>query len=85
MCACSNLVSWMLAGMVDYHLNLGRHFAYPHMLIDGAQAAPPPAPAAQLLGVCTSCRRVCGHTQLAEYDVWAARSRRPTASPVGRA
>lgn len=31
----SNLVSWMLAGMVDYHLNLGRHFAYPHMLIDG--------------------------------------------------
>ncbi|KAL4442779.1 hypothetical protein ABPG77_006773, partial [Micractinium sp. CCAP 211/92] len=31
----SNLVSWMLAGMVDYHLNLGRHFAYPHMMVDG--------------------------------------------------
>jgi hypothetical protein len=30
-----NLVSWVLAGMVDYHINLGRHFAYPHMLIDG--------------------------------------------------
>lgn len=32
---CSNMVSWMLAGMVDYHINLGRHFAYPHMIIDG--------------------------------------------------
>ncbi|KAI3424245.1 hypothetical protein D9Q98_009601 [Chlorella vulgaris] len=31
----SNLVSWVLAGMVDYHINLGRHFAYPHMLVDG--------------------------------------------------
>ncbi len=32
-----NLVSWVLAGMVDYHISLGRHFAYPHMLVDGAQ------------------------------------------------
>lgn len=32
-----NLVSWVLAGMVDYHVSLGRHFAYPHMLIDGAR------------------------------------------------
>jgi hypothetical protein len=31
----SNLVSWVMAGMVDYHISLGRHFAYPHMIIDG--------------------------------------------------
>jgi hypothetical protein len=32
-------VSWVLAGMVDYHINLGRHFAYPHMLVDGEWVA----------------------------------------------
>jgi hypothetical protein len=26
-----------MAGMVDYHISLGRHFAYPHMLIDGGR------------------------------------------------
>jgi hypothetical protein len=34
----SNLVSWVMAGMVDYHISLGRHFAYPHMIIDGELA-----------------------------------------------
>ena len=29
-------VSWTMAGMVDYHVSFGRHFAYPHMLVDGA-------------------------------------------------
>lgn len=37
----------MLAGMVDYHLNLGRHFAYPHMMVDGAWC-PPVSPAPSL-------------------------------------
>lgn len=34
----SNLISWVFAGMVDYHISLGRHFAYPHMLVDGEPA-----------------------------------------------
>lgn len=38
----------MLAGMVDYHLNLGRHFAYPHMMVDGAWPWPPLALRPQL-------------------------------------
>jgi hypothetical protein len=35
-CLCGNLVSWVLAGTVDYHFNLSQHFADPHMLVDGA-------------------------------------------------
>lgn len=30
-----NLVDWADAGVIDYHIKLGRHFAYPHMTIDG--------------------------------------------------
>ncbi|KFM26921.1 hypothetical protein F751_4982 [Auxenochlorella protothecoides] len=30
-----NLVDWTSAGVVDYHVKLGRHFAYPHMMVDG--------------------------------------------------
>ena len=31
----ANALDWMRAGMVDYAISLGRHFAYPHMIVDG--------------------------------------------------
>ncbi len=31
----SNVFDWTPAGMIDYHISLGRHFAYPHMVIEG--------------------------------------------------
>jgi len=31
----TNLFNWIPAGVVDYHTTLGRHFAYPHMAVDG--------------------------------------------------
>lgn len=31
-----NLLSWVMAGVIDYHMGLNRHFAYPHMILDGA-------------------------------------------------
>lgn len=30
-----NLLDWVAAGVVDYHTRLGRHFTYPHMVVDG--------------------------------------------------
>ena len=30
-----NLLSWVMAGTVDYHVSMGRHFAYPHTTLDG--------------------------------------------------
>ena len=30
-----NAMDWVQAGILDYHLSFGRHFTYPHMLIDG--------------------------------------------------
>lgn len=45
-----NAVSWVLAGMVDYQVSLGRHFAYPHMLVDGAPGA------ASAGRACAGCR-----------------------------
>ena len=30
-----NAMDWVQAGIVDYHLSFGRHFTYPHMIVDG--------------------------------------------------
>ena len=30
-----NAMDWVQAGILDYHLSFGRHFTYPHMLVDG--------------------------------------------------
>jgi hypothetical protein len=30
-----NLLNWQFAGLIDYSEHLGRHFTYPHMVIDG--------------------------------------------------
>ena len=30
-----NGMGWGPAGLLDYHLSFGRHFTYPHMLVDG--------------------------------------------------
>lgn len=29
-----NALDWHNAGIVDYHLSFGRHFTYPHMIVD---------------------------------------------------
>ncbi len=29
-----NAMDWVQAGILDYHLSFGRHFTYPHMLVD---------------------------------------------------
>lgn len=54
-----NGVDWHQAGIVDYHLSFGRHFTYPHMIVDkddllivmratfapeGDDKPPPPSP-----------------------------------------
>ncbi|KAI3429753.1 hypothetical protein D9Q98_010066 [Chlorella vulgaris] len=60
-CAC-NLVSWVLAGTVDYHFNLSRHFADPHMLVDAygswsvSLAIPPPQQHFGLAVVAGACQ-----------------------------
>lgn len=33
-----NLLNWVPAGVVDYTQTLARHFAYPHMTVDGERA-----------------------------------------------
>ena len=30
-----NAMDWVQAGILDYHLSFGRHFTYPHMILDG--------------------------------------------------
>ena len=55
----SNGIDWLHAGIVDYHLSFGRHFTYPHMIVDnsdllivmratfapeGDDVPPPPSP-----------------------------------------
>lgn len=55
----SNGIDWLHAGIVDYHLSFGRHFTYPHMIVDnddllivmratfapgGDDQPPPPSP-----------------------------------------
>lgn len=31
----TNMLNWVQAGLIDYHVTLGRHFTYPHMITDG--------------------------------------------------